>query len=182
MKHRAPQFDLPGQAHAFNLAGQVQLTSTPQTQTPKKNMLDRTTELFGSPVFTYTRAEALADGVLVDMTQAVTPCPFKWPVAMTRPAYEATIAAGGKWVPLVKPTPEASEHLVLPNGQDIPGRAWDVFNMILRGIRPGESRVDFIVLVDIHGLGCPVPVHMYSLAGPGDNGEPVITIMLQGED
>lgn len=169
-------------------------------------------ELFGPVIHAYTRAQALADGVLVDLSQALTPCPFKYPVAMTIGAYEATIAAGGKW--------ESNGHgetLRLPAGQDIAGRVHDVFTLLQHGIdhpkhrtwvcacghvetvsgiydakicpKCGDpmtpepvQRVDFSVSVDIHGNGHRARVPLYSLCGPGDNAEPVITIMLPGED
>lgn len=137
--------------------------------------------IFGGVVYSYTRAQAIEDGVLVDMSQAVTPCPFKYPVAMSRAAYEATIAAGGRWVA----NTEGSEDLELPGGQDPTGRFHDVCSVLLHAIRRATGPTDHIwfrVLVDVHGNGQRRAVELYSVCGPGDDGAPVITIMLRGED
>lgn len=178
MKHISPQFDLPAMETAFNLA--VQCTPAVEAVQPVKPQLDDTDDLFGPVISRYTRAQAIADGVLVDMSECLDRCPFKYPVAMTRGAYEATIAAGGTWQP-----DGDGEMLTLKGGQDVTGRFWDVCNMILFAMRRAHGptdRVEFSVLVDTHGNGRKAEVELYSLCGPGDNREPVITILLQGED
>jgi hypothetical protein len=139
------------------------------------------TETFGKPIFCYTRADAIRDGVLVDVSRTIEPCPFKYPVAMTRAAWEAVIQAGGQWAP----GPETEfEELQLPAGQDIRGRTHDVFTMMRHAIARGTTpdRIHFSVLVDVHGNGRKTKVDLYSICGPGDTAEPVITILLRGED
>jgi len=138
------------------------------------------TEIFGEPICGYSRAEAIADGELVDVSQFVTPCPFKYPVAMSRAAYFATIAAGG----IFELVTADEEKLTLPGGQDFAGRAWDVFTMLLAAIRAGGSTdtIYFSVLVDVKGNGRKEKVDLYSVCGPGDDAAPVLTIMLRGED
>jgi hypothetical protein len=147
-------------------------------------------ETFGEVISSYSRAQAIEDGVLVDVSEALTPCPFKYPVAMSRGAYEATIAAGGKWEndyndPQDILTPSGAT-LKLPGGQDVEGRMHDVFWMLqsaIRGIqRERVDRICFSVQVDTHGNGRKTRVDLYSVCGPGDTEAPVITIMLQGED
>lgn len=158
-------------------------------------MKDRTEEIFGAPIYAYTRAQAIADGVLVDLSEAIKPMPFKYPVAMTRAAYAATIEAGGQWVTESQPDRKtdhvcvldtgALEVLKLPNGQDVAGRIHDVFHLLLHAIdcTPGPaSRVKFSVLVDKHGNGRHSRVDLCSVCGPGDDAAPVITIMLPDED
>lgn len=146
-------------------------------------------EIFGETVFAYSRAQAIDDGFLVDLSQAVTPCPFKYPVAMTRAAYEATLAAGGTWDEKLDGTAE----LILPGGQDHAGRAWDVFQMLLATMHnprldalqmqnQNPTRIYFSVLIDTHGNGRKTRVELKSICGPGDSAEPVITILLRGED
>jgi hypothetical protein len=165
------------------------------TQQPQKIMktiepLTETENIFGPVVYAYTRAQALDDGLLVDVSEVLKPCPFKFPVALSRAAYEATIAAGGQWVAIDNPTTEdldagAIEALKLPGGQDIKGRLHDIFSVLLHTINRTAGPADhlwFSVLVDTHGNGRPRKVELYSVCGPGDNREPVITIMLQGED
>jgi hypothetical protein len=149
-------------------------------------------QIFGAPIYTYSRAQAIADGVLVDVSEAIQPCPFKYPVAMSRAAYEATIAAGGKWVAIEKPTDDMIEELELPGGQDVQGRLHDVFTMALNAIRRAANMpirrgistdgIWFSVLVDTYGNGRKTKVDLYSVCGPGDTAAPVITIMLRGED
>ena len=144
-------------------------------------MKDRTTELFGEPVYGYSRAQAIEDGVLVDLSQAIEPCPFKYPVAMSRAAYAATIEAGGEY----RPDGEECEVLTLPGGQDAQGRVHDVFWTLQLAIRRQSAptdRVHFSVLVDTRGDGRKSQIDLYSVCGPGDTEAPVITIMLEGED
>ena len=137
-------------------------------------------DLFGEPISIYSRRQAIEDGVLVDIAQAVTPCPFKYPVAMTRAAYDATLAAGGTW----EENADGTADLKLPSGQDCAGRAWDVFQVMLAAIRSGRStdRIRFSVLVDVHGNGRKSTVDLYSVCRPGDDAAPVLTILLVGED
>lgn len=134
----------------------------------------------------YSRAQAIADGALVDLTNATDEngrkvSPFKYPVAITEGAYNATIAAGGRWIT----QPDGTETLKLAPTQDITGRLWDVFSMMLHAIRHATGpidRVEFTVLVDRYGNGKPQPVRLWSSCRPGDNAAPVLTIMLEGED
>jgi len=140
----------------------------------------------GMPViYSYTRAQAIEDGVLVDVTHATDASgqrlsPFRYPVAMTRAAWEATIAAGGEW----EDDADGEAVLRYPGGQDFAGRMHDVFSMLRFAIaRPHEpDRVTFSVLVDVNGDGRKTKVDLWSHCGPGDNAEPVLTIMLPNED
>jgi hypothetical protein len=125
-------------------------------------------------IFTYTRAQAIADGVLVDLmqkgtVQVVREAGFKFPVAMTVEAFGECV--GGLY----------GEKL--PAGQDAEGRLWDVLMVLRAAIRklpPGCDRVDF--QVDVWD-GCKSQtVKLWSHCGPGDHGEPVLTIMLEGQD
>lgn len=142
--------------------------------------------LFGSVIYSYTRAQAIEDGVLVSLDDATDSSgrklsPFKYPVAMTRGAYEATVAVGGRWVP----EPDGTEVLILPGGQDVAGRLHDVFwlmQLAIRQARAGEDCIWFSVLVDQHGNGRKSKVDLWCRVGPGDQGEPVMTIMLTSED
>ncbi len=143
--------------------------------------------LWSEPIFRYTRAQAIADGVLVDLTTAADDkgqrlCPqagFKVPVAITRTAWAKTIEAGGSW----KPDGEG-EVLELKGGQSLTGRLWDVLWMlrVASGQAANSDRIHFQVLVDVHGDGRHETVSLWALCGPGDDAQPVITIMLEGED
>lgn len=136
-------------------------------------MRDRTEEIFGTVLATYTRRMAIEDGHLVDLMQReteplVVQAGFKWPVAMTTGAWLKTV--GGL------------DGERLPEGQDIKGRLWDVLNLAKVAIsNSGDpTRVNFKVSV-FDGRAHKIE-WLWVTAGAGDNHEPVITIMLVGED
>ena len=135
--------------------------------------VEESEDLFGEPISVYTRRQAIEDGVLVNLMQPETvglvrEAGFRFPVAMTIGAFCATVSEPDK---------------PLPAGQDLQGRLWDVLWMLklaIKSAEPGNDRVKFTVVVwDGKRRN---KVSMWSLCGPGDNGEPVITIMLEGED
>lgn len=115
----------------------------------------------------YTREQALKDGVLVDATQLARELGFRYGVALTKAAWERCVT-----IP---------EGVV---GQDEVGRLWDVLHMLAASIRRGaEGReVPFFVHVRTSNRGgIPPAVPLVAVCGPGDDGEPVITVMLPGE-
>jgi hypothetical protein len=115
----------------------------------------------------YSRADALADGSLVAADpQLAREAGIKVPVALTRGAWArcVTVPASVPW-------------------QDETGRLWDVLWMASLAIRraPAAARaVAFRVCVD-NGAARP-EVALVATIGPGDAGEPVLTVMLPGED
>lgn len=133
----------------------------------------------------YSRAQAIADGVLVDLTAdgetklLVREAGFKLPVAMTATAFHDTVLAGT--------TENESGEFIFPPGQSTKGRLWDVL-MILRHTictannKGDTDRVEFHVHVDANGDGKHETVKLWAHIGPGDAAEPVLTIMLIGED
>ena len=132
------------------------------------NSMTEMTEIFGEPISIYTRRQAIEDGALVDLMQPETAglvreAGFKFPIAMTIAAWTAAIGPVGK---------------PLPDGQDLQGRLWDVLWMLKCTIHAGAAgdRLAFTVKV-----GRKL-VRLWSQCGPGDDAEPVITIMLPGED
>ena len=134
-------------------------------------------------IYRYTRAQAIADGVLIDLSgaDAVREIGLRVPVAITAHAYADTISAGGRWVP----DADGCESLQLPGGQSHDGRLWDVLSLLRHAMRqaaPGEDTVWFSVLVDVHGNGRHRKVDLWARIGPGDHGEPVLTLMRTDED
>ncbi len=119
-------------------------------------------------IFSYTRAQAIADGVLVDVSKLASEAGFRFPVAVT----------AGVW----------AECVAVPEGltcQDETGRLWDVLMMLRHAIATsdGGDRVDFAVHVrNDNRDGTPPLVKLYALCGPGDDAEPVVTVMLPFED
>ena len=137
---------------------------------------------FGPVIFSYTRAQAIEDGVLVDLTadgktkQLVREAGFGVPVAMTSTAFTETVLAG---------TTETQDgEFIFPSGQSLKGRLWDVLMVMRFAARANRNtdRVYFAVDVDTNGDGKHNTVKLWSLIGPGDDGEPVLTVMLEGED
>ncbi|GAB6042265.1 DUF6573 family protein [Endothiovibrio diazotrophicus] len=124
----------------------------------------------------YTRAEAIADGFLVDVsaTNEAREAGFVWPVAMTRTVWEDCV----EW---------SDEDSRRQTDQDETGRLWDVLNMARFAIRRsgdgGRELLYTISRVPRGGRGVrPREVSLKLVSGPGDNGEPVITILMPDED
>jgi hypothetical protein len=142
---------------------------------------------WGEPLSRYSRAQAIADGLLVDLSTATDDkgqplceqAGFKVPVAITRTAWAQTIEVGGTW----KPDGDG-EVLELNGGQSLTGRLWDLLWMlrVASGKAVCTDRVDFQVLVDVDGDGRHKTVKLWAFCGPGDDAQPVITILVEEED
>lgn len=131
------------------------------------------TDPFGDVIYSYTRAQAIEDGVLVDVSETAREAGFRWPVAMTAAA----------WADCVAWSEEDNQQAVC---QDESGRLWDVLWMALNAIRSanGGTQIEY-QLYRVPRDGKSIEARLTSLklvCGPGDAGEPVITIMLPGED
>ena len=126
-------------------------------------------------IHAYTRAEALADGVLVDVTATAKEAGFKVPTAVTAAVFNECI--------------EWTEDDAKQSGtyQDQAGRLWDVLYLAtakarsLRGTRQNQ------LLYELHVVPRPGHDHprlrtLKLVIGPGDDAEPVATIMLPNED
>jgi hypothetical protein len=127
----------------------------------------------------YSRSQALEEGVLVDATRVAREAGFRHPVALTRAAWEDCVA----WS-------DADEQRKR-SLQDESGRLWDVLQMGVHAIRTQirrgrgqENRLTFSVF-RVPREGDDVQAGMVALelvCGPGDRGEPVMTIQFPGED
>jgi hypothetical protein len=117
-------------------------------------------------ISTYSRSQAIEDGELFDVTQAAREVGFIHPTALTRAVWERYVKV-----------PEAVPW------QDQRGRLHDVVWMARCAASRAldESSVTFALLVDNDGNG-PQKVNLKAVVGPGDLGEPVITIMTPDED
>lgn len=113
----------------------------------------------------YSRAQAMSDGVVIDISDLAREAGFKWPVAVTDHLYHGYI------VPALD---------LAQAGQSISGRLWDVFSVLRAAISTGKdlSSLNFTVSFLMAPTATPEPVELLAVAGPGDSGEPVITIML----
>ena len=130
--------------------------------------------IFGDVIYSYTRAQAIEDGVLVDAGPMAQEAGFKWPVALTSAVWEDCVA----W------TDDDSRKKPF---QDQSGRLWDVLYMASHAIRTSKDSGDrmmfqlYRVPRDGHSTEA-VLVTLKLIVGPGDAGEPVITILLPDED
>lgn len=145
--------------------------SQSNTKTPDSSGCDK---LFGDVIYSYTRAQAIADGVLIDATELATDAGFKWPVALTAAAWAESVA----W---------SDADNKRQAYQDQSGRLWDVLFMAAYAIRTAGN-VDQQLLFDLHCIprnGRATKSQQLTLKlilGPGDDAQPVITIMLPTED
>jgi hypothetical protein len=126
-------------------------------------------------ISTYTRAQALGDGFLVDVSELAREAGFKLPVAITQ----------ALWTD-IESIPERDKGI-----QDVTGRLWDVLFMGAHAIRRevaqggGDSdRVDYQLILTLQGdaPGEEVLYPVKILIGPGDDGSPVFTILKPHED
>ena len=129
---------------------------------------------FGNVISTYTRAQAIEDGVLVDVGSTAQEAGFRWPVALTV----------GAWADCVAWTEDDSRQQVY---QDESGRLWDVVFMASHAIRTRRDSGDRLLFqlyrVPRDGRSSKaVKTTLKLIVGPGDAGEPVITILLPNED
>jgi hypothetical protein len=124
---------------------------------------------FGPVVYAYTRAQAVADGVQVEVSKVAAEAGIRFPVFLTRGVYDA--------------------YVTVPDGvtgQDEAGRLWDVIWMtrfaILRA-KPGTNRLPVALYVrnDNHRSRL---VKLIATCGPldMDDPSPAITVQLPGED
>ena len=115
----------------------------------------------------YTRADAIRDGVLIDISAVAREAGIRYPVALTAAVWARCVA--------------------VPEGvacQDEACRLWDVVWMLRVGVQRQGGRV---VLYSLHvrndnRSGTPPLVRLKAVCGPGDQGEPVITVMTPDED
>lgn len=123
-------------------------------------------------VSSYSRAQAIDDGVLRDASELAREAGIRYPVALTAAAW-ADCVAWDRTDPGAPP-------------QDETGRLWDVVYLLSFAIRRsrGGDRIAFAVLrVPNEGRGRKARhVRLEAVCGPGDDGEPVITVGLPGED
>jgi hypothetical protein len=139
----------------------------------KRNELKSEHEsLFGDVIYAYTRAQALADGALIDVTEDAKESGIKYPTAVTESLWNGYI--------------DPNERLK-SMGQSARGRLWDVlllFSFAARSSQKGCNELLYKVnfLMDEGGKYQQETVEIKAVCGPGDDGAPVITLMLPNED
>jgi hypothetical protein len=129
---------------------------------------------FGKVVSVYTRAQALADGVLIDAGPMAYEAGFRWPVAITV----------GAWSDCVAWSDTDSER---QTHQDQSGRLWDMLFMAAYAARTNANAGPELLFElyrvprDGHAIEAEI-ITLKLVVGPGDDGEPVMTVLLPNED
>ena len=131
-------------------------------------------------ILRYTRADALADGALVDVSETAREAGFAVPVALSAALWSDICA--------IPQTPEGTDNI----DQSVSGRLWDVlfmgwYNIGRHGHEAGDT-LAYEMLLPVAGenrqLGTPY-TNKYAIKtviGPDDNGKPCLTFMRPGED
>ena len=129
--------------------------------------MDNTSD-FGEVISSYTRGQAIEDGVLVDLTPLAQEAGFRYPVAVTRSVWE-----------ILSPGDELRAQ-----GQSLDGRAWDLFMILRFALRESKDRsfVSFSPMFVQAPGALAKSVQLHAVCGPGEDTAPVVTIMLPGED
>ena len=131
-------------------------------------------EFFGDVISMYTRAQAIEDGHLIDVSETAHEAGFTLPVAMT-----ATV-----WADCVAWTEDDNKRQTY---QDESGRLWDLCYMASQGIRTSKDSGDRLMfqLYRVPRDGRSTKAELTTLkiiVGPGDTPDPVITLLLPNED
>jgi hypothetical protein len=118
-------------------------------------------------IHTYTRAQAIEDGFLVDVSTTAQEAGLRFPVALTRTVW-------GQYVEF----PDGVE------GQDEAGRLWDILWMLAAAIRGSKDQGDTLnfQLYVRNDNRRPKLVTLKAVCGPNDDASPCITVMLPEED
>lgn len=114
-------------------------------------------------IYQYSRARAIEEGVLVDVSKMAKEVGIKYPTAVS------AMVMG-----YIETFPERQ-------GQSVEGRLWDTLCLLkTAAMKESGPEVHFKVLFQQEG-GEEL-VALWGLCGPGDDESPVITVMLEGED
>ena len=124
---------------------------------------------FGSVIYSYTRKQAVADGVQVEVTSTAKEAGIKFPVFLTRTVFDACVAV-----------PEGV------TGQDEAGRLWDIVWMLRFAILRSHGHTDRLPVAlyvrnDNHRAKL---VKLIATCGAMDidDPQPAITVMMPDED
>ena len=120
-------------------------------------------------IYSYTRSQAVADGVQVEVTKTAQEAGIRFPVFLTRAVYDAYVT--------VPPDVEA---------QDEAGRLGDVLTLLRHAIRksqPGKTRLPFALYVRNDNRR-PRLIKLIATCGAldFDDPRPALTIAMPDED
>ena len=119
-------------------------------------------------VYCYSRAQAILDGVLVDVTEQAKAIGFKLSTVVTDHLFHGYVEV-----------PKGLEG----EGQSVTGRLHDLMVLALFAARKAVNTDSVTFKVDfLMAPGRKETVEVVAHIGPGDHGEPVLTIMLPDGD
>ncbi len=125
-----------------------------------------TEQTFGPVISSYSRAQAIEDGTLIDVSETALEAGIKFPTALTRNVW--------------------NQYVEIPQGvqgQDESGRLWDILWMLHHAIKTGQGGSNILYPLYVRNNNRHADfVHLRAICGPGDDWAPVITIMMPNED
>ena len=129
-------------------------------------------EIFGEVIYAYTRKQAIEDGVIIPVDD-IAPgiggqLGFKYPIAITSAVCDLLVVPDG-----------------LADIQDARGILWDMLFRLYLAIKTGRGQgdtINFSLMKQVSRRGKQMVYRLKSVVTGGDEGEPVITIMLPHED
>ena len=131
---------------------------------------NNTAEPFGPVIYSYTRSQAVADGLQVEVSKVAEEAGIRFPVFLTRAVFDSFVA-------------------VPPNvtGQDEAGRLWDVLWLLrfaIRKAQSGQTRLPYALYVRNSDSHPARLVKLVATCGPLDIDDPApaITVLLPDED
>lgn len=119
-------------------------------------------------IYGYSRADAIRDGLLVDVSETAKEAGFVFPVAVT----------SAVWHDAIEP-PKGTE-----GNQDVKGRLWDMLVILSVEIRRQRGTGDMVYFSPLFVKAAgekATPIRLRAVCGPGDDAEPVITIFMGNE-
>ena len=125
--------------------------------------------VFGPVLYSYSRKEAIADGVLVDVS-AVAP---------------ALVQNAGITLPVAMTSEVWAEYVEVPEGvigQDWKGRLWDILYLFQLQARRAKASEILFQLYARNDNRRPRLVTLKAVCGPDDEGKPCVTIMTPSQD
>ncbi len=117
-------------------------------------------------LYAYTRAQAIEDGFLADVTEMAKEAGFRYPLALTSAVY--------------------SHYVEVPEGvtgQDIDGRLWDILFMCGHRARGSKGESTFLFELYVRNSNRKTErVTLKAVCSGDDDGSPCITVMMPNED
>ena len=133
------------------------------------NTPDNNESPFGEVIYSYSRSQAVADGVQVEVTKTAQEAGIRFPVFLTRAVYDL--------------------YVTVPEGvtaQDEAGRLWDIVWMLRFAIMRSTGHTDRVpvALYVRNDNRAAKLIKLIAVAGPNDidDPSPAITVMMPDED